>query len=246
MNRTSPVQIVNKNGVQTTVHKRVDTQSSVTGRKIPIPSLSPNIEEDKYRIMVQMSFEMALNGSKMSDNVRTKLMDTLHPETLPRIEEILRSNTSLSVIRNAMSICVNNRNFAILNSMALLVPEMDDPNINNQNNILYALTGIQQDRDPKTPEVDLTNPADPRASGIRGYIDSLFKSDRELRMSRTTPKKGQRYINFVDSGLGKMLLEQPEHSDEILSLYRSHGTFDRDLFETALGTSSTSLIEGAL
>lgn len=245
MSRTSPVQIVNKNGVQTTVHKRVDNSPSSTGRSMPAPKLSLH-DDEKYKIMVEMSFEVALNGKKTSDNVRAKMMATLHPETLTRVEGLLRNNIPLTSMRNAMSICVDNRNFAILNSMALLVPEMEDPSVNNQNNILYALAGIQHDRDEKTPEVDLTNPDDPRSYGVRAYLESLFKADGDMRVFRTTQKKQQRYVNFADNRVGKMILDYPERADEILSLYRSHGTFDRDLYETALATTSTSLMEGAL
>lgn len=245
MSRTSPVQIVNKNGVQTTVHKRIDAAAASNGRSIPVPTLAlPS--DDKYRIMVETSFEVALNGKKASESVRAKMMATLHPETLPRIEGILRDNIPLTAIRNAMSICADNRNFAILNSMALLVPEMEDPGVNNQNNVLYALAGIQIDRDEKTPEIDLTNPDDPRAQSVRKYLESLFKADGEMRVFRTTLKKQQRYVNFKDREIGKMILEHPERADEILSLYRSHGTFDRDLYESALATSSASLMEGAL
>jgi hypothetical protein len=245
MSRTSPVQIVNKNGVQTTVHKRVDNSPASTGRSMPAPKLALP-DDDKYRLMVEMSFEMVLNGTKMSENVRSKMMATLHPETLTRIEGIVRENIPMTVMRRVMSICADNRNFAVLNSMALLVPEMDDPSVNNQDNILYALTGLQQDRDDKTPEIDITNPDDPRAQGVRKYLESLFKADGEMRVFRTTLKKQQRYVNFKDREVGKMIIDYPERADEILSLYRSHGSFDRDLYESALATSSTSLMEGAL
>jgi hypothetical protein len=210
-----------------------------------VPTLALS-SDDKYRVMVESSFEMALNSKKMSENVRSKMMATLHPETLTRIEGIVRENTPMTVMRRVMSICADNRNFAVLNSMALLVPEMDDPSVNKQDHILYALTGIQQDRDDKTPEIDITNPDDPRARGVRTYLESLFNADADMRVARSTLKKQQRYINFKDREVGKMILDYPERADEIVSLYRSHGAFDRDLYESALHTGSPSLMTGAL
>jgi len=239
------VQIVNKNGVQTTVHKRVDAVSPVKGRTLPSPSLPTSFNDDNLKFIVESSFEVMLDGANMSDNVRAKAMTTLHPETLTRIEHIFREEIPTGPIRRAMGICAKNRNFAVLNTMAVLVPEMEDTSVNHQDRLLYALSGLQEERDEKTPQIDITNPDDPRTQGIRVFLGLLLTADEEMKTARTN-KKFQQYLSFKDREVGKLILENPDRADEIVHLYRAHGRFDRELFETALEANVPSLIEGTL
>lgn len=249
MSKTAPVQIVNKNGVSTTVHKRIDSSHaalSPAGRKIPIPSVTPVEASKKTKLLVQHSFDMSMLSADLEDDEQEKLMSTLHPETLGCLESAVEQNIPLNSLNRAMNWSIKRGDFAVLNTMVRLVPEMDEhSDLSAQDRMLYALIGIQQNREKGTPEVDITNTKDERSKGIRVLVEALTNAEVDLT-GIVVDKNRHKALIFSDPKVGNLILERPDRAHEILSMYRSHGSFDRELFESALDSGVTALIDGTL
>lgn len=242
-----PTPTVDKNGRVTTVHKRLDTGGSSLARAIPKVSL-PAQPQDNCKLIVESGFETDINAVKMSDNVRAKMMATLHPETLPRMENLLRNHgVGVALFRKAAFWCAQNRNFAVLNSLALLSEEAEDKSQKTQERILFALMGVQDIREPKTPEIDLTNPDEPRAAGGRALVKAVISLDWKEQLTYTSnPRKEQRALTFVDTGVGNLIMDYPDRADEIVSMYAGNRLFDRGRYEAALENNVQPLNEGVL
>lgn len=240
-----PTSTVDKNGRRTTVHKRAEASKPGLATSIPKVVL-PAPPQDNCKIIVEFGFESDISAHKMSDNVRAKMMATLHPETLTRMENLLRDhNASVLVFRRATNWCTQNRNFAVLNSLVALTEEAEDKG--DMERCLFALMGMQQIREPKTPEIDLTNPDDPRAEGGRALVKAIVArewSERLVYKSRS--KKGHVAVVFVDTGVGNLVMEHPDRADEIIEMYAGGRPFDRGLYEAALENNVQPLNDGVL
>lgn len=251
-NRLVPTTVVDRNGKQTTVHKRLDPVSKRSS-SMPAPAMDKikPVMLDHFPLMVESALDVAIGGSNMSDSMREKLMDSLHPETKPRIENMLRANRSITAVRTAMSWCADTRSFAVLNSLTALAEESETGDASNKaldmadKNVLCALMGLQSIRAPKTPPIDLTNEDDPRSAGVREYVRVLVEAEPEL-IRKEQNKKRHIQTTFEDPELGNLIIERPDRADEIVSLFRSRGSYDRDSFIEALDNSIPSLSEGAL
>ena len=241
---------VDKNGRVTTVHKRMDTGSTSPGRAIPKVAL-PAQPQDNCKLIIESGFETDIHSVKMSDNVRAKMMATLHPETLTRMENLLRNhNVPVTVFRRATFWCAQNRNFAVLNSLALLTEEADDKDKHTkiQERVMAALMGVQHIREPKTPEIDFTNPEESRTEGGRALVNALItRGWSEGLISYINPKKDQTAFVFIDYGVGNLIMDRPDRTDEIIDMYGVGRTpYDRGLYEARLDNNVRSLNSGAL
>lgn len=249
MNRNPliPTATVDKNGRQTTVHKRMDTGG--TGREMNIPQATIRpAATDNCNIIVTAGFDNDVNAVKMSDSVREKMMSTLGDDTLERIENNLRDhNAPLTMVRKATHWCAQNRNLAVLNSLALLTEESEDKSSKAQERLLLALMGVQHIREPKSPEIDLTNPDDDRVSGARALVKmAVERGFPEGLISMIGPKKEQSAIVFIDQGIGNLIMDNPDRADEIVDMYQGRKPFDRGLYEAALENNVRALNDGAL
>lgn len=249
MNRNPliPTATVDKNGRQTTVHKRMDAGGPGRAMNIPQPVIQAQ-PADNCKLIVTAGFEADIYAVKMSDNVREKMMDTLDQFTLTRAENTLReSNTALKHFRKATYWCAQNRNFAVVNSLTLLTEESEDKSATHQERILLALMGVQHIRGPKTPEIDLTNPDDDRAEGARALVKmAVERGFPEGLISMIGPKKDQNAIVFIDQGVGNLIMDRPDRADEIVDMYQGRKPFDRGLYEAALDNNVRALNDGAL
>lgn len=247
MSRTAPVQIVNKNGVTTTVHKRLDAPAGAAKPSvIPKPAIQCTEPQDNAREVVASSFAMTLASHELSEGAEERLLRTLHPDTLPALEEMHRRALPHTGVRRAMNWSIKNRNFALLNSMVVLFSEVETPGENRQDEkITYILTGMQNCREKGTPQIDITNDADPRAAGIRDLVRVLSDIEPELTDQRVNTKY-QKSITFADPDVGNLILDRPDRADEIVSMYRSRKAFDRALFESILDSGVPALNEGTL
>lgn len=250
MNRNPliPTTTVDKNGRQTTVHKRMESGGSGRATSIPKATLVTAGAADNCNIIVTAGFDNDINAVKMSDNVREKMMATLGDDTLERIENNLRDhNAPLTMVRRATHWCAQNRNLAVLNSLALLTEESEDKSSKVQERLLLALMGVQHIREPKTAEIDLANPDDERASGAKALVKIIVERGfNEGLISMIGPKKEQSAIVFIDQGLGNLIMDRPDRSDEIVDMYRGGKPFDRGLYEAALENNVRALNDGAL
>lgn len=151
VNRTVPTPIINKNGVSTTVHKRVDNPSGAASVKLPSPSASPSksatsghggVTMDQLRgtpgsIAHLLLNEMGRNRYKLSDNLAAKTLLTLHPDTIGKLEGNIR--TVVNVFTRAMDASLKARNFGLLNNMAVLFDQCDEMNYNSFNRFVTGL-----------------------------------------------------------------------------------------------------------
>jgi hypothetical protein len=247
MNRTSPVQIINKNGVTTTVHKRVDAAvGSAKPSAIPKPSIHGTGPQDTAAEVVAGSLAMTLASHELSEAAEARLMTTLHPGTMAALEEMHRRDLPHTGVRRAMNWSIKNRDFALLNTMVVLFMESEIPDKDRQDEkIAYILTGMQNHRVKGTPQIDITKADDPRSAGIRDLVRVLSDVEPELTDQRVNTKY-QKSITFADPDVGNLILDRPERADEIVGMYRSRGAFDRSLFESALDSGVPALNEGTL
>lgn len=247
MSKTTPVQIVNKNGVRTTVHKRIDnTSQSGKASRVPKPSLATAQPQDNSRSLVEHSIAMSFASHDLPDHIQKKIMDTIHPDTIARLERMQRNGITNSAVTRAMSWSIKDRSFALLNTMMAILPDMENMGERKQQDkLMYILLGMQEKRTPGTPVIDITNDTDPRSEGIRPLVRSLLTADEELT-KKNIDDKYRMTVTFKHPGVGNLMLERPEQADEIFSLYRSHRSFDRELFEDALDNGVSALNEGKL
>lgn len=240
-----PTTIVNKNGVTTIVHKRLDTGSTTRGSGIPKVSL-PAAPADTCKFVVEAGFNSELNYVKMSSGVREKMMTTLHEDTLPVMEAILREHEDgLHVFRRATGWSATSRHLALVNGYVALLNESESKNRDSQLDILQSLRGVQYCR-PAKPVVDITNPDDPYAEGALALVRVLRQNfDSGLVARRNLPKDEAAYV-FNEPEVGTLIMEEPDRADEIVNLYRKYGRFDRDLFKAALENNVQGLNEGVL
>lgn len=236
-----PTTVVNKNGVTTTVHKRMDSGSQKRGSSIPKIGLFP-VPEDTCKVVVESSFASELNYVKMSPKVREKMMDTLHADTLSVMESILREhNDGIHTFRKAAGWSAASRNLALVNGYVALLNESESKDRDAQLDILYALRGVQYCR-----PTDVTNLSDKNAEGALALVRVLRQSlDSGLVVRTNCPKDESAYV-FNDPEVGTMIIENPKHADEIVDLYRHYGHFNKGLFHEALANGVNGLKEGAL
>jgi hypothetical protein len=238
--------IVDSRGRQTTVHKRADTGKPGLGASIPKVSIKAPAQ-DNCNIIVTHGFASDCLALKMSDNVRSKLMATLNDDTLDRMENLMRDHgVSTTTFRTATSWCVANRNFAVLNGFVDLVEKLENKDRDQQINVLYSLMGVQYSLPPKAPEIDITNPDDPRAEGGRVLANTILDNLGSGLIGRRNLKKNQAAYDFNDYGVGEFIREHPDRAEEILGLYRDREMFDKGLYETALRGGVPALYDGAL
>lgn len=240
-----PTTIVNKNGVTTTVHKRMDSGIPKRGSIIPKVGLFP-VPEDTCKVVVESSFASELNFVKMSPKVREKMMETLHKDTLPVMESILRDHSDgIFTFRKAAGWSAASRNLALVNGYVALLNESEYKDRDAQLDILYALRGVQYCRPTKAP-IDVTNPGDKNAEGALALVRVLRQSlDSGLVVRTSCPKDESAYV-FNDPEVGAMIIENPKRADEIVDLYRHYGHFNKGLFHEALANGVNGLKEGAL
>lgn len=240
-----PTPTVDKNGRQTTVHKRADTGASKAAANIPMVALKLQ-QEDNCHVIINYGFESDLSAVKMSDNVRAKMMSTLNENTLETAESILRDyNEGTITFRKATNWCAENRNFAVLNGYVALLDEAENKDRDTQLDILYAMKGLQYSRHSRA-EIDITNPDDENAEGGRALVKALIENRETGIVVRHNLKKNQSAYTFRDHEVGTMIVERPDRVNEIVDLYIQHGRFDRGLFEAALENNVQSLHGGVL
>jgi hypothetical protein len=237
---------VDKNGRITTVHKRADAGGTKASSSIPKVSLAAPPQDDAKKV-VEAAFHTDVKSVKMSANVREKMMATLHPDTLPLMEKMLREhNDGIFVFRKATDWSADSRSFALLNSYMALADESGVSDRDNLLHILYSLRGVQQAR-PGRAQIDITDPDDPKAEGARALAKALIdNAESGLVRYQSLTAKGQAAYAFVDYEVGTLIIDRPDRADEIVDLYRSHGMFDRGLFEAALDSDAKALNAGVL
>ena len=116
-----------------------------------------------------------------------------------------------------------------------------------QERLMLALMGVQQSRQPKTWEIDLTNPDEPRAEGARALVKVMIERGLPEGLARMKePKKDQTALCFEDPAVGGFIIDHPDHADEIVDLWKERGTFDRELYEEALNNNVAPFNNGVL
>lgn len=246
MNRTRLVRtpVVDKNGKPTTVHKRADDSVSGNSRELPAPALKP--KRDPAQAYVEDAFGPSVD--RLPPAEQQKLMATLHPETLPRMVEMKRRypNMIMFNINIAIDWSVDNRNFAVFNSLMLLGHAADERQSEWYFNALHTLTGIEHVNDPHNL-IDFTNSDDPRLEGAGVLFDTIManKHDDEIIDDHTLPNH-HRALMFYDHDLGNLIMEHPDRADEIVDLYRERKEYDPELFATVLGSSAPAINGGIL
>jgi hypothetical protein len=158
-NRTVPTPIVNKNGVSTTVHKRVDnplgaSRTNLPSPPTPLPKAAPakhggmtmdQLNESPSSMAFTLRNEMDRNRHRLSANVRAKALRTLHPETLDKLQDNVR--TVINVFTRAMDSSLKARNFGLLNNMAVLFDQCDEVTYNSFDRFV---TGLERSGDLKS------------------------------------------------------------------------------------------------
>jgi hypothetical protein len=241
-----PTTIVNKNGVTTTVHKRLEAKAT---RVSSIPKVStPAKSAENRNLLVENIFASELDYVKMSPNVREKMMATLHEDTLPVMGNICYENEDdLRIFRKAASWSANSRHLALVNGYVALLNESESKNYGHQLDILRSLRGVQYCR-PAKPVIDITNPNDPYAEGALALV-RVLRQNLGARLGlvflRSMSKDETAYI-FKEPEVGTLIMEEPDRADEIVDLYRKYGHFNRARFKAALENNVQALNEGVL
>lgn len=238
--------IVDSRGRQTTVHKRADTGKPGLRASIPGPSIKTPAQ-DNCKLIVNHGFESDCLASKMSDNVRDRLMATLNENTLDRMESLMRDHgVSTTTFRTATSWCVANRSFAVLNGFVDLVEKLDNKDRDNQINALYSLMGVQQKLSPRDKEIDITNAEDPRAEGGRALAKAYLENIETGLLFRNNLKKEQAAYSFEVPEMEAFIMERPDRAQDIVDFYYKRGDFERGLFEEMLKHDVKALSDGVL
>lgn len=242
--RLVPTPVVDKNGKPTTVHKRAGSNTNETGQALPAPALKP--KRDPAQAYVEDAFNPCVDQLPPAE--KQKLMATLHPETLPRMVELKRRypNMIMFNINIAIDWSVENRNFAVFNSLVLLGSAADERESEWYFNALHTLTGIEYINDPHNL-IDFTHSVDPRLDGACALFDTIManKHDDDIVDNHTLPNH-QTALMFYDHDLGRIIMEHPDRADEIVDLYRERKEYDPELFASVLGSSAPAISGGIL
>lgn len=257
-NQLVPTPIVDSLGRQTTVHKRADngTSSATQASKIPGPAASQPDAAQRY---VNDHFVSCVDTVPAAD--RPKLMATLHPDTLPRMDEMKREHPNMVLlnVNNALDWCTQNLNFSVFNSLVMLIHETQNRESEWHGDALHALMGIRytigeaiggdgwnMEASDEDRWIDFTDPDDPRVAGARALHAVIMDEKNNDLTALQSLQYYQCAKTFDDTAVGNYIMCHPTRAQEIVDIYRDRGIFDSDLFDTVLNNPSPALNEGVL
>lgn len=248
-NGLTPTRIVNKNGVETTVHKRTGSTSGTRLSSIPKPVTAP--AEDKATLSIDLDIHTALREVGMNPKVRSKILATLHPETIGRLAPLTLDSTDtgfLSPYKRILKNSIAQKNFSQLNNFALAIAEEGYPGKARNESMMYALAGVRYYAPSRDPIADFAmNPDDEKVQQSKAIFRALLDADSgtvQIGVSRnnsemSTVFKDIRIVLFVKQNFAKI--------DVILPLLKSGRKFDAALYQEAIADGlSPALIEGTL
>jgi hypothetical protein len=227
-NRTVPTPVVNKNGVSTTVHKRVDNLMGSGSAKLPSPSVplpksTPTghggVTLERLRgtpgnIAHLLQNEIERNRYKLSDNLVAKSLRTLHPETIGKLDAHVR--TVLNVFTRAIDASLKARNFGLLNNMAILFDHCDDESYNSFNRFV---SGLERTGDLKSPSFkDYSEATEEELEPVRAVLRAAMSlphpySGQVIGYNNVARRiKSDRLVDLIES--------RPDDADYIVQLLK--------------------------
>ena len=231
-NRTVPTRIVNKNGVSTTVHKRVENSGDTHRTAIPPVSVSTKTSREKKASELEQLKEMPLssayqlhmrmmrNKERVSKKDREAMVADLHEDTLAIIDRTLPED-KIPMYNALIDNCMNKRSIADLNNLAATVEVMLEADDIHQRVFHTYLSGLQMYRLQSDPYYDYSKASEHEQEGVRALLRVTMGLGREYVRPNTYVDGTPRHIIREYEGLYNLCFRRPKDAEKIVHLINS-------------------------
>lgn len=243
-NNLIPTVVTDKNGKLTTVHKRPVTSSiPALASVMPLPPTSHDSTFKQLHILFEDVF-----ASMNIRNDQQTILKTLHPDTMNLMAATYRGGSSSFGIDSAIRNGVSEGKFELLNNLA----HLNYDTIGHDNawwiNTIHVMNGVRSMvsllKDQKM--IDFTDKDDPDLHGGEELIKALLSPDNSDLKGSSFNIFGQTTTVFHHPQISGLIIKNPQRTQEIITLYRDYGSYNREVFTEALASTTPSLNNGIL
>lgn len=216
----TPTPIVDKNGRQTTVHKRhnaVSTSTALAALKPPAASSAYHIDRLSMYAPVEymLKEELILKDRRLSNEQIGEMLDDLHPDTLLKLETIKNDfEGGYFVVQQAIHESAVGASVAPMNNLALFYDGVPEHEHERRRYMAYVnglgnSPGFDDDEDfSKSPE------------SVQRAMKAVFKVTLGVTREhyRTSNIGGSMWTYLSSNALVSLIMDRPDDAERIIAI----------------------------